>query len=517
MIQAPPPPPPLPEHEKALLPPPALPVLIDNVPIDQNVSSENSSFIDNDKKGESRSRDSQISESNSQEMNPFSSQSKYGNNQDSRPKKTTSRFSNPPTTKIPSLLDLPSENPYANNEISTNRPPDSFYRSDDIPTSNMKSGPNRFSQNQSNRFGNEQGPPTNNFSDGMNFSKDSAFGYRFGDSKPNWNSHEQPNSNRFADEPPFTNQFANAVATSGRDNFGNDNQDRFASGQNFANNPNRFGQDQLSTSSSNKFPNNSSQFSRFGQEQTRSSSNSQESFTFGSTADQPNSNPFPKDQDDRILPSTTFSNRIEVAKSFTNPFAQNPPNKLATDDVGNNFPVKDVKVDTDAGRNDNQRFLQNQTPNNFMITTPPTSEQRNLFPNQTMNRFPNSTNQDGFGRVAPRFDDFQNSFPRPPFNIPPTNQPMNQPPNFIPSQPNLQQPPPNFKSTNPPPNMVLPFNNTAFGMNFSTPPPINPTLLHTIPQPLPMSLNKIPPPKDLDLNAIPEPKMNMGNFTSGTG
>lgn len=481
-----------------------------------------------DKKSESRSRDSQKSESNSLEINQFSSQSttydsnrresKYANNQDNRPKKTTSRFSNPSTTKIPSLLDLPSENPYANNEMPSTRSTDTFFRNDEMPTSTMKPGPNRFSQSQSNRFANEQGSQSNNFSDGMNFSKDPSFGYRFGDNNSNWNKHDQP-SNRFADEQPFSNQFGST--TSGRDNFGTDSQDRFT-GQNFANNANRFAQDQLSNQSA-KFPSNSSQFSRFGQEQTRSNSNSQESFAFGPSTERivdPPSNPFPKDQDDRLLTKATFPSRFvqqDAAKSFTNPFAQNAPNKLVPDDGANNFPGKDVKVETDAGRhslNENQRFQQNQTPTNFMITTPPPNEQRNLFPNQSMNRFANTTNQDGFGQATTRFDDFPNSFSRPTFNIPP----MNQPTNFIPHQPNLQQPPPNFQSNNQPSNIISPFNNSAFGMNFTTPPPANP-LLHTIPQPMPMSLNKIPPPKDFDLNAIPEPQVNLGpsNFPSSTG
>lgn len=515
LIQAPPPPPPLPE--KTLLPPPALPVLIDNASVEQNnASNEISPLIDKDKQSENRLRESQKPESNSLESSTHDSsrrESKYANNPDHRPKKTTSRFSNPPTTKIPSLLDLPSENPFANNEMPSNRSTDSFFHNDDISSGNM----NRYPPNQSNRFGNDQGPQNSKYSDGM---KDSTFGYRFGDNKSNWNKNDQP-QNRFTDEQSFSNQFAGPTS---RDNFGNDSKDRFTPnmGQSFANNPNRFGQEQLTNASTNKFPSNSSQFSRFGQEQTKSNSNSQESFgpTAGIT-DAPN-NLFPKDQDDRILSNTTFPSRFvqDAPKSFTNPFAQNVPNKSKSDEIGNNFPVKDLKVETDAVRhsmNDNQRFAQNQTPNNFLATPPPPpNEQRNIFPNQTMNRFGNTNNQDGFGRATTRFDDFQNSFTRPTFNMPP----MNQATNFIPSQPNLQQPPPNFQSNNhQSSNMVIPpFSSTAFGMNFTTPPPVN-SLLHTIPQPLPMSLNKIPPPKDLDLKAIPEPQVNLGssNYASITG
>lgn len=528
LIQAPPPPPPLPEPENTLPPPPALPELIDTTSIDQKLGPS----TDMDKKVENRSR-SQKSETNSQEINQFSSQSsthdsnrresKYSNNQDHRPKKTTSRFSNPTASKIPSLLDLPSENPYGNNEIPSNRSAEPFFHNDDTPTNNMKSGQNRFAQNQPNRFASEQGSQNNKFADGMNFSKDSSFGYRFDDNKSNWNKHDQSNS-RYSDEQPFSNQFGGTA--SGRDNFGNESQDRFGTNKapNFPNNSNRFSQDQHSNSSTNKFPSNSSQFNRFSQDQTRSNSNSQESFTVGPSSTDPPNNLFPKDQDDRILPNATFQNRFvkDVTKSFTNPFA-NVPNKSKSDDTSKNFPGNDVKAENDVGRHpqsDNQRFLQNQTPNNFMMTTPPPppTEQRNLFQNQSMNRFANTTNQDqrpdGFGRVPPRFDDFQNSFPRSTFNIPP----MNQPTNFIPNQPNLQQPPPNFQTNNQPTTIVSPFNSSAFGMNFTSPPPVNP-LLHTIPQPLPMSLNKIPPPKDLDLNAIPEPKVNLvtTNFSSSTG
>lgn len=388
--------------------------------------------------------------------------------------------------------------------MTSNRSAEPFFHNDDVPNNNMKSGQNRFSQSQSNRFGNEQGSQSNKFSDSMNFSKEPPFGYRFGD-KSNWNTHDHPNS-RFSDES-FSNQFGGSTST--RDNFGNESQDRFVSNKppNFSNNSNRFNQDQLSNPSTNKFQGNSSQFNRFTQDQTRSNSNSQES---AGITDQP-INPFPKDQDDRILPNATFQNRFvqDVTKSFTNPFAQNAPNKSMSDDMGNNFPTKEVKVESDAVRhpnNDNQRFLQNQTPNNFMIT-PPLTEQRSLYQNQNMNRFApqiNTTNQDGFGR----FDGFQNSFPRSTFNVPQ----MNPPANFIPSQPNMQQPPPNFQSNNQPSN-ISPFNSSAFGMNFTTPPPVNALL------PLPMPLNKIPPPKDLDQNAIPEPKLNLGpsNFASSTG
>ncbi len=476
-----------------------------------------------DKKG---SRDPQIKSESKQcsSEDPSRRESKYAN-QDHRPK--TSRFSNPTTTKIPSLLDLPSENPFtSNDQMPSNRSSDSFFHNDD---SAIKPGPNQFPSNQSNRFGNEQ---SNRFADGMNFSKDSSFGYRFGDNKAYWKKHDQPNS-RFNDEQSFSNQFGGSP--SGRDSYGgNDSQDRFASnmGSNFAtNNANRFGQDQLSNSSTNKFPtSNTSQFNRFGQDLSRSNSNSQESFALGPSpgiVSEPSKHPFSQDQDDRIMSNTTFSNRFaqqDPVKTFTNPFAQNAPVQVKNvDDARNSFPGKDVKNECDAGRhplNDNQRFLQNQTPNHFMITTPPppssTNEQRNVFPNQSMNRFgptTTNTNPDGFGRTTNRFDDFQNSFPRPAFNMPPMNQ---QSTNFIPSQPNLQQPPPNFPppSNNQLPNMTSTFNSSAFGMNFTTPPP-----LHTIPQPLPMSLNKIPAPKELDLNAIPEPQINLGpsNFASGTG
>lgn len=402
--------------------------------------------------------------------------------------------------------------------MPSNRSTDSFFHNDDMPTSTTKSGQNRFAPNQSNRFGTEQGQQNNKFA--TDASNDSSFGYRFGDNKSNRNNYDQPN-NRFADEPSFSNPFGG----NGRDNFGNDSQDRFASnaGPNFAKNSNRFGQDQL-TSSNNKFPSNSSQFNRFGTgQEPRSNSNSQESFTFEPNADPSNNNPFPKDQDDRVL--STFPNRYappEITKNFTNPFAQNAPNKANPEkNAASSFPAKDIKAEADVGRhslNDNQRFLQNQTPNHFMLTAPPPNNQRNVFPNQSMNRF---GNPDAFGR----FDDFtNNSFNRPAFNMPPMNQPMNQQmnqqTNFIPTQPNLQQPPPNFPPNNSTSNMGSPFNNTAFGMNFSTPPPVNPSLLHSIPQPLPMSLNKIPPPKELDLNAIPEPQLNLvpSNYaTSATG
>ncbi|XP_037037029.1 uncharacterized protein LOC119074838 isoform X2 [Bradysia coprophila] len=552
LIQAPPPPPPLPEQ--ALPPPPALPVLLFDNADQKFESNESDALIDKDKRGDNRSGNSLKSESNASETGKFTSQSsthdsnrrepKYSGNQEHRPK-TTSRFSNPPTTKIPSLLDLPSENPFGtSNEMPSNRSTDSFFHNDDMSTSTVRTGPSRFSASQPNRFDNEQVPQSNKFStDGINSSKDS-FGYRFGDNR---NNYDQP-SNRFADEQSFSNQFGGN--TSGRDNFGGDSQDRFASnsGPNFAKNPNRFAQDQLS-SSTNKYPSNSSPFNRFGPgQEPRSNSNSQESFTFEPSTDlTSNKNPFPQDQDDRILP-TTHPKRFtpEATKNFANPFAQNAPNKGKIDDAANSFPAKDIKVEADGGRqslNDNQRFLQNQTPNQFMLTTPPPpNNQRNLFPNQSMNRF---GNPDAFGRTT-RFDDFpNNSFNRPAFNMPPMsqsmnqpmnqlmnqpmnqsmsqpmnqsmNQPMNQQTNFIPNQPNLQQPPPNFPPSNPTSTMVSPFNNTAFGMNFTTPPPANP-LLHSIPQPLPMSLNKIPPPKELDLNAIPEPQLNLmtSNYASGT-
>ncbi|KAJ6648136.1 SURP and G-patch domain-containing protein 1 [Pseudolycoriella hygida] len=486
LIQAPPPPPPLPEPEKALPPPPALPVLIDD---QKMLPNESSSLPDKEKKSESRTRDIQKSESDSIDKNQFSSQpttndssrrdTKYSN-QDHRMKKTTTRFSNPPTSKIPSLLDLPSENPFTKSDLP-NSSNDSFFHNDDnMPSNNSKGSTNRFSQNQSNRFGNEQGSQNSKFSDSTNFSKDSSFGYRFGE-KSNWSKSDQSN-NRFADESPFANQFG------GRDNFSNDNQKRFMN----QNNSSRFSHDQ--------FPCNSTQFTRFVQEPTRSGSNSQESFTLGQSAGKTDTpNPFPKDQDDRILPNAQFPNRFiqDATNNFVNAFGQNPASKLKSDDVVSTFPGMDVNV----------------TPNNFMMTTAPPTEQRNLFPNQPMNRFVNASNQEGFGRTTPRFDDFPNSFHRTTFNAPPINQPAN----FITPQPNLQQPPPNFQSNNQQSNVISPFNSSAFGLNFTSPPPVNP-LLHTIPQPLPMSLNKIPHPKDLDLNAIPEPQAHLGasNFAKST-
>lgn len=535
LIQAPPPPPP---PEQALQPPPALPVLLFDNADQKFESNETGALTDKDKRSDSRSQNILKSESNSSETTQTHDsnrrESKYAGNQDHRPKKTASRFSNPSTTKIPSLLDLPSENPFVNsNEMPSNRSTDSFFHNDDMPP--IKSGQNRFAANQSNRFGNNEQIPQNTKFSADGSSKDSSFGYRFGDNnKSNRNNYDQSN-NRFADEQPFSNQFG------GRDNFNSDSQERFTpnAGPNFTKNLNRFGQDQLG-SSTNKFASNSSQFNRFGTgQEPRSNSNSQESFTFEPTADSPNSSLFPKDQDDRIL--STVPNRYapDTTKNYVNPFGQNASNKVKPDDVACNFPAKDIKAEVDAGRhslNDNQRFVQNQTPNHFMLSTPPPppNTQRNLFPNQSMNRF---GSPDAFGRPT-RFDDFpNNTFNRPAFNMPPMNQPMNQSmnqamnqpinqsmnqpmnqqqTNFIPPQPNLQQPPPNFPPSNPASTMVSPFNNTAFGMNFTTPPPVNPSMLHSIPQPLPMSLNKIPQPKELDLNAIPEPNLVTSNFASGT-